>query len=318
MRILMLNYEFPPIGGGAGKAHLCLLKEFAGNSELSIGVLTSAPKAGYSVEKFAENITIYKVWIHKKNLHFWRKIEVAQWLFKAWFHYRRLLREKSYDVAHAFFGFPTGWLCLGGAAKLPYIISLRGSDVPGYNVRLGMDYKLLSPVFRRIWKNASVLVANSMGLRKLAAEFMPDLDIGVICNGVYTDRFYPAEEKKPTRRRRRKAANAWLRLLRRLQKSCQTLEKLEDWDKIVAEVQELLDEYGDVVPADNQRQVRKALKLTDATLAGARQACSVLQTEVKLVVSLLGAGGVVATVAVVALLSPPMKPHTLRIPLNPA
>jgi hypothetical protein len=114
---------------------------------------------------------------------------------------------------------------------------------------------------------------------------------------------HPAEEKKPTRWRRRKARNAWVSLLRRLRKSCQTLEKLEDWDEIVAEVQKLLDDYGDVVPVDNQRRIRKALKLTDATVAGAKQACSVLQTEVKVVVSLLGAGGLVATVAIVALIA---------------
>ncbi len=30
MKLLMLNYEFPPIGGGGGQAHASLLKEFAG------------------------------------------------------------------------------------------------------------------------------------------------------------------------------------------------------------------------------------------------------------------------------------------------
>jgi glycosyltransferase involved in cell wall biosynthesis len=195
MRILMSNYEFPPIGGGAGKANLCLLKEFAGNDELFIDLLTSSPKPGFTVEKFAENITIYKVGVHKKILHFWRKTEVLEWLLKARFYYRRLLRQSRYDLAHAFFGFPTGYLCLQTAGKLPYIISLRGSDVPGYNVRLGIDYKLLSPLFRRIWESAAAIVANSQGLAELAGKFMPDLDIGVIANGVDTQIFYPGPAK---------------------------------------------------------------------------------------------------------------------------
>lgn len=38
MNILMLNYEFPPIGGGAANANLCLLKEYAGNGDLRVGV----------------------------------------------------------------------------------------------------------------------------------------------------------------------------------------------------------------------------------------------------------------------------------------
>jgi glycosyltransferase involved in cell wall biosynthesis len=197
--LLMLNYEFPPIGGGAGKANLCLLKEFAGKDELSIDVLTSAPKPGMTVENFAENITIYKVGVHKKSLHFWRKIEVLEWLIKSRLCYRALVRKNKYDLVHAFFGFPTAYLCYKSAKVLPYIISLRGSDVPGYNVRLGLDYKILSPLFRRIWKNSSAILANSTGLAALASKFTPDLNIGVINNGVYTDTFFPKPEKKLTR-----------------------------------------------------------------------------------------------------------------------
>jgi glycosyltransferase involved in cell wall biosynthesis len=195
MRILMANYEFPPIGGGAGKANLCLLKQYAGRDDLVIDVLTSAPKPGFTTEKFADNITIYKVGLHKKSLHFWRKGEVVEWLFKASHHYRKLMKENDYDLAHAFFAFPTAYLCMRSARKLLYIISLRGSDVPGYNMRLQVDYKLLSPLFRRIWKSAAAIVANSKGLAELAEKFMPDLDIGVVVNGVDTEIFYPGPAK---------------------------------------------------------------------------------------------------------------------------
>ena len=199
MKVLMLNYEFPPIGGGAGKAHLCMLKEYAGRKELKIDVLTSAPKPGFSVERLAENITIYKVGVHKKNLHFWRKVEVLEWLFKARSRYRKLLREKSfdYDLVHAFFGFPTGWLCYRTAKKLPYIISLRGSDVPGQHARLKLYYKIFGPVFKVIWKKAASLVACSEGLKERALRFMPSVSIDVIPNGVELDRFCPAQGKSP-------------------------------------------------------------------------------------------------------------------------
>ena len=196
MKILMLNYEFPPIGGGAANAHLSLLRQYADNSDLQVHVLTSAPKPGAVIEKLSENITIYKVGIHKKELHFWRKVEVIEWLTKAGFHYRRLLGENDYDLAHAFFGFPTGWLCYRSAKKLPYIISLRGSDVPGQHARFKLDYKILGPVFRVIWKKAAALVACSEGLKGRALRFLPSISIDVIPNGVELDRFYPAETGK--------------------------------------------------------------------------------------------------------------------------
>jgi len=194
----MLNYEFPPIGGGAGNANLCLLRQYAGNTNLQIDVLTSAQEPSFIEEKFAENINIYKVGLHKKNLHFWRKTEVLEWLLKARFHYRRLLLKKDYDLVHAFFGFPTGWLPYRTVNKLPYIISLRGSDVPGKHPRLRLDYKILGPVFKAVWKKAAALVACSEGLKNRALQFLPSVSIDVIPNGVELDRFHPAETTKKT------------------------------------------------------------------------------------------------------------------------
>ena len=156
-------------------------------------MLTSAPKPGFVSEKFSENITIHKIGIRKKHLHFWRRSEVIEWLIRAGFYYRILLRKNDYDLAHAFFGFPTGWLCYRNAGKLPYIISLRGSDVPGQNARLQFDYKILAPSFRAIWKKASALVACSEGLKERALLFMPSVSIDVIPNGVELDRFSPIE-----------------------------------------------------------------------------------------------------------------------------
>ncbi len=193
----MSNYEFPPIGGGAGRANLNLLKEFSRCDEISIDLVTSAPQRGFVVEQFAPNITIHKVGVKKKNLHFWKRSEVLEWLVKAGVRYRNLLGRNTYDLAHAFFAFPTGWLCYNSRPPIPYILSLRGSDVPGYSTRLGMDYKLFSPVFRRIWKSASAVIANSRGLADLAKQFVGDIDIGVIYNGVDSVGFSASSEGKP-------------------------------------------------------------------------------------------------------------------------
>lgn len=195
LNILMLNYEFPPIGGGAANAHYHILKEYAKMPELKVDVLTSAQQPGFFEEEFAKNVTIYKVGLHKKDLHYWLKSEVIEWLIKSRGAYRKLLKENSYNLVHAFFAFPSGYLCYKTKSRLPYVVSLRGSDVPGYNMRLGLDYKLLKGLFTRIWSSASAIVANSEGLRRLALEFMPEADISVIYNGVNVERFYPVENK---------------------------------------------------------------------------------------------------------------------------
>ncbi len=193
MKILMLNYEFPPIGGGGGQAHLALLRQYAGRRDLEVDVLTSMPEPDFHLEEFAPNIVIHKQGVNKKDLHLWRRGEIIEWLVKAGSCYRKLIKQEKYDLVHAFFGFPTGWLCYRTARRLPYIISLRGSDVPGANARLKLDYKILGPlVFKPIWRKAAALVACSEGLKVRALQFMPSARIQVIPNGVDLERFSPA------------------------------------------------------------------------------------------------------------------------------
>ncbi|NLW83429.1 MAG: glycosyltransferase family 4 protein [Phycisphaerae bacterium] len=187
----MLNYEYPPLGGGAAQAHQHLLKEYARRNDLWVDVLTAAETPQFRMETLTENVRLYRLGLHKKNRHYWRKSEVVEWLFKANQYYKKLLHENSYDLVHAFFAFPSAYPCLKTAGRIPYIVSLRGSDVPGFNVRLKLDYVLLSGLFRRIWKNASAVIANSRGLAELARRFEPSLDYAVIPNGVDTDLFSP-------------------------------------------------------------------------------------------------------------------------------
>lgn len=200
MKILMLNYEFPPIGGGGGKAHQCLLKEFSGNNTLVIDVITSCQTPGVTREQFSPNITIHKIGVNKKNLHLWRRVEIVEWLIKAKLYYRKLIKQTKYDLIHIFFGIPTGLLCVP-RPKQPYIVSLRGSDVPGDNVRFAMDYKILGPLLKTIWKNAAGLIACSYGLKQRGLRFFEQAAICVIPNGVASDIFYPAEQPPSNRRR---------------------------------------------------------------------------------------------------------------------
>ena len=200
MNILLVNYEFPPIGGGGGHAMECLLREYAKRKGLSVTLLTSKDEGDCLMEYPERNIQIMRIPIHKKDLNHWRSREVLEWLWRAWPYYHRLVMCKWFDCAHAFFGFPSGWLCRRTAKQLPYLISLRGSDVPGNNSALWWRYGVLRPVFKTIWKHASGIVACSEGLRAQAPRFMPGQSIDVIPNGVDTVRFHPAERVGPRMR----------------------------------------------------------------------------------------------------------------------
>lgn len=196
MRILFLNFEFPPIGGGGANANAYLFREYAREDGLKIDCVTSTAGQVDEVIAFSDNITLYRLAVGKRDLHYWRQKEVLAWLFRARKKVNELLSIKSYDLCHAFFGFPSGAVSWLFRDRLPYLVSLRGTDVPGFNPRFSAQYVLLKPLFRKIWREAGAVVANSEGLRALAGTFAPELDVGVIPNGIDTQEFSPGPDER--------------------------------------------------------------------------------------------------------------------------
>ena len=183
MNILMLNYEYPPLGGGAANATRYLLKEFAKYDDLFIDLVTSSVDT-FKIEPISDNLTIHFLDIGKKGtLHFQSNKELLTYSWKAYRYASNLLREKNFDLAHTFFGIPCGFVAM--LLGLPYIVSLRGSDVPFFNPRFEkLDKLLFQRLSRFIWKRAFKVVANSNGLRSLALKTSPTQSISVIYNGI--------------------------------------------------------------------------------------------------------------------------------------
>ena len=194
MKLLLLNYEFPPVGGGASAASYNLAAQYARQGH-SVDVLTCRAAGQPSVERI-EGFTVYRVLSVRKSVHDVGLFGTLTYLCAAAFRLRSLLRTERYDSAQFFFALPTGVLSFlwRWETNAPYIVSLRGSDVPGYDA----DFKLLRylhrvllPVTGRILANAQHVVANSESLRELALESFPDVPISVTTNGVSETHFHP-------------------------------------------------------------------------------------------------------------------------------
>jgi glycosyltransferase involved in cell wall biosynthesis len=190
-RVLMLCYEFPPLGGGAGNAVAHLMREFSKDPDISIDLVTSSSGA-YEEAALSDRIRIFRLDIGKRgSAHRQSLIDIARYSIKALSFSRKLCREKGHRLVHAFFGVPCGAIAL--VLGLPYLVSLRGSDVPGFNRR----FKMLESIFlrrlsRHIWKKADRVVANSNALKELAQNTWPG-EIGVVGNGVDTGKFFPKD-----------------------------------------------------------------------------------------------------------------------------
>ncbi|MFW6110118.1 MAG: glycosyltransferase family 4 protein [Patescibacteria group bacterium] len=192
MKILMLNYEYPPLGGGAATACQNLLKEFANRPDLEIDLITSSPDKHHQ-DTLNGNITVYRLDIGKgaKNGQYQKYKDLMRYSWKSFLFAKKLQRKKDYDLVHAWFGIPAGFVAM--FLGKPYLVALRGMDVPGFSNRFR---KLNNCVFchldQLIWGRASAVTANSKGLKKLALKTRPKQDIKVIHNGVDTQTFVPA------------------------------------------------------------------------------------------------------------------------------
>jgi len=194
MRVLLLNYEFPPMGGGAGHASCQIAKSLV-RKGCRVDVITSGLCGQPDVEN-KDGVRILRVRSRRKSIQDCGFAGAWSFVFSAQPVYRQLLKKNRYDIVHYFFGLPTGALSMltPGSGDIPSVISLRGSDVPGYdsvNRFLEAAHSVLSPLTKKIWKNADAVVANSRSLSDLAREFCPEKDVSVIPNAVESENFMP-------------------------------------------------------------------------------------------------------------------------------
>jgi glycosyltransferase involved in cell wall biosynthesis len=261
MRILIINYEFPPIGAGGGKAsqkiagclvemghtvrvitsrptqlytffgNICLLlgfgfwiyliyAKFAYSEDLSdhgftllgslllltgfilrstglIWELTN-PIRGLKAMEFIDGVEVQRIPVLRQRQEYCSTFEMATFVLSGLWHSFFQAPKFKPDVVHIFFGIPDGPLgwALKRAYGLPYLISLRGADVPSDEVkRFTKHYQLLRPFIRWLWRDADAVVAVSNGLREYASETMPDLPIEVIPNAIELSLFTPPRQR---------------------------------------------------------------------------------------------------------------------------
>ncbi len=200
MKILFLNYEYPPLGGGAANATHYILREFSRMEGVEVHLVTSGMGRRYEEEHIGGSVFVHRLPIGKakEDIHSQSLRDIAVYSFRAFFFSWQLLAKakktgQPFEKTIAFFGVPCGALALFFRSyfNLPYVVSLRGSDVPGYSEKYATLYIFFAPLIRLIWKKAAAVVPNSKGLALLAAQTSPRQAFTIIPNGVDTESFAP-------------------------------------------------------------------------------------------------------------------------------
>lgn len=197
MRILIVNYEFPPLGGGGANATRYLARELVRRGH-TLDVLTSRC-FGLSAQETVDGATVYRVPVWRRRIDFCSVREMATFLASALPKAVALAMRHRYDLVHVCFGVPCGpigWL-LKRTHGLPYLIRMGGGDIPGFKpYGYARHYRWAAPIVKYLWGDADALVVVSADLEERVRRIHPSVTPLVIPNGVDLDEFSPA--RRPT------------------------------------------------------------------------------------------------------------------------
>ncbi|MEO6297205.1 MAG: glycosyltransferase family 4 protein [Dokdonella sp.] len=196
MKLILANYEYPPLGGGAGNATASIARALARQGH-EVTVVTSAFEQLRGTQHVEPQLSILRLDCRRSHIDRSSYGEMLSYVWHAARALPQLARASEADGLIVFFSLPCGplgWLTRRRVGT-PYVISLRGGDVPGAEARVGTIHRLLASLRRTVLRNATAVVANSHGLARLSERADPT-PVKVIANGVDTT-FFSAAPTQP-------------------------------------------------------------------------------------------------------------------------
>ncbi|MBV9672274.1 MAG: glycosyltransferase family 4 protein [Verrucomicrobia bacterium] len=171
LRILTLCYEWPPVGGGGGRAAKDVAEALVARGH---EVIVQTIRLKHLPDRELVNgVKTFRTLGFRRRLDRCSPAEMAGYIvssaFPAWHHVRSLRP----DLIHAHFAVPTGALALSicKATGTPYIVTAHLGDVPGtIPDQTANLFRWLNPFIKPIWNNAAGIVAVSRFVAEMAEK----------------------------------------------------------------------------------------------------------------------------------------------------
>lgn len=193
-KLLLINYEFDPIGGGAASASL-QYAELLAKRGYELTVVTSSFK-NLPKEEDRKGYRIIRVPALRQHEHKSNLLEMLSFIISACLSLGKIIKEVEPNHALVFFVSPFGSIgyILKTFYSIPYSVFARGGDIPDFVPSLSLYHFLLAPLTSLVLTNASNIFTNGMYLKELT-EKLTDKEVVNIPNGLDSRKFKPKEKQ---------------------------------------------------------------------------------------------------------------------------
>lgn len=186
MKILLINFEFPPLGGGGGVFTRDLALELAKNHKVDV-ITTYFPNLKRTEQK--GNLTIHRVSVlGRTSLSTATLISMFSFIPSAIIKGLKLFKTKNFDIINTHFAIPTGpvGMFLSFISGVPNILSIHGADIYDPSRKMSPHNNLILVWgVRFILNSATAIVAQSSNTSDNAKKlFRPKKDINIIPLGI--------------------------------------------------------------------------------------------------------------------------------------